>query len=300
MPLSDDELRFIGWVMTDGTINKHTRGITITQGEHQPWLEQIQSCIDGCGLKATRSVRIRRTKFRQTSNSVMWTISHGKPRGTKKHLRGWGHLEPFMDKNFSSRLFDCDARQFSILLEAIHMGDGAKQSSAKGWTRRSYHISTGNRTFADRLQRLAVLRGWRANIAMWMQKNPIWMIHLKNQPWVRVGGITSDRPQWIVEGHTDEECWCVQNELGTLVTRRNGMVAIVGNCQMVGRGTRIAEHKDDLLLLDLLWMHEKHKLSRPAHLIAKTDEEADEITAQLQANGGGAEDLEGAAGSARL
>ena len=56
-------------------------------------------------------------------------------------------------------------------------------------------------------------------------------------------------------------------------------------CQMVGRGTRLHETKENLLLLDFLWNHEKHKLCRPAHLIAKTDEEAQAITeiAQEQA-----------------
>lgn len=69
--------------------------------------------------------------------------------------------------------------------------------------------------------------------------------------------------------------------------------------QMVGRGTRIHEHKDDLLLLDFLWMQEKHKLIRPAHLIARNDKEAEEITVQIQKAGGGEMDLQDATGDAR-
>jgi superfamily II DNA or RNA helicase len=52
--------------------------------------------------------------------------------------------------------------------------------------------------------------------------------------------------------------------------------------QMVGRGTRIAEAKGNLLLLDFLWMHQKHSICRPAHLIAGSDEEAQIITALAQ------------------
>lgn len=48
--------------------------------------------------------------------------------------------------------------------------------------------------------------------------------------------------------------------------------------QMVGRGTRTALFKDNLLLLDFLWHHERHAIARPAHLIAKSDEEAEQIT----------------------
>lgn len=37
--------------------------------------------------------------------------------------------------------------------------------------------------------------------------------------------------------------------------------------QMVGRGTRIASNKKDVLLLDFLWHTERHELCRPAHLV---------------------------------
>lgn len=47
--------------------------------------------------------------------------------------------------------------------------------------------------------------------------------------------------------------------------------------QMVGRGTRKARGKDNLLLLDFLWLHEAHSLIKPAHLIAETPEQAQQI-----------------------
>lgn len=56
--------------------------------------------------------------------------------------------------------------------------------------------------------------------------------------------------------------------------------------QMIGRGTRIAPGKQDLLLLDPLWLHEKHDLIRPAHLIAGSREEAASITAIARATQG--------------
>jgi superfamily II DNA or RNA helicase len=53
--------------------------------------------------------------------------------------------------------------------------------------------------------------------------------------------------------------------------------------QMVGRGTRIFPTKDSLLLLDFLWLHEKHSLIRPAHLIAGTSEIASLMTEATEA-----------------
>lgn len=62
--------------------------------------------------------------------------------------------------------------------------------------------------------------------------------------------------------------------------------------QMVGRGTRIAEGKRELLLLDFLWLHEKHSLIRPAHLVAASEEIANEMTKIALEACGQARDLE--------
>ena len=52
-------------------------------------------------------------------------------------------------------------------------------------------------------------------------------------------------------------------------------------CQMVGRGTRLHPGKKDLLLLDFLWMTERHDLCHPAALVCGSDEVADKMTSNL-------------------
>ena len=69
-------------------------------------------------------------------------------------------------------------------------------------------------------------------------------------------------------------------------------------CQMVGRGTRLSEGKDHLLLLDFLWHTERHELCRPASLICSSDEVAKKMTENLAKNAGSAMDIEEAAESA--
>jgi superfamily II DNA or RNA helicase len=61
-------------------------------------------------------------------------------------------------------------------------------------------------------------------------------------------------------------------------------------CQIVGRGTRVYPNKDHLLLLDFLWLSDEHSLIKPAHLVAKDEDEAKELTEMLVSN----EELEGA------
>ena len=292
VPLTDDELRFIGWVMTDGTINKTNHAIMITQGSQQPWIEKIQACIDGCGFKNHRFTRPRDTQFHENGECIAWSISKGEPRGTDKDKRGWGDLEPYLSKDLSPLLFDMTEEQFDVMLEAIHYGDGAKQNN-QNWTQQSYHITKGNKTFIERLQMMAIARGWRANMSEFGSGQ--WTLHAKKQEFVNIGSTYDGRPSWIMEPHTDESCWCVQNDIGTLVTRRNGKVAIVGNCQIVGRGTRLAPGKKELLLLDFLWQTEKHDLCRPAHLICQNDDisaRVAEIMAESSQEDGGGDLLE--------
>lgn len=52
-------------------------------------------------------------------------------------------------------------------------------------------------------------------------------------------------------------------------------------CQMVGRGTRLSPGKDHLLLLDFLWMCDRHELCRPAYLIAENEKKAKAITDKI-------------------
>lgn len=57
--------------------------------------------------------------------------------------------------------------------------------------------------------------------------------------------------------------------------------------QMVGRGTRIADGKDKLLLLDPLYLSDDHRLITPARLVARTDEEAQAMRKHIEEEGGG-------------
>lgn len=67
--------------------------------------------------------------------------------------------------------------------------------------------------------------------------------------------------------------------------------------QMVGRGTRLSPGKTDLLLLDFLWMTDKHELCRPADLVCEDRAVARQMTENL-AQTGCPEDIEEAAAQA--
>lgn len=62
--------------------------------------------------------------------------------------------------------------------------------------------------------------------------------------------------------------------------------------QMVGRGTRLADGKTELLLLDFLWHTERHELCHPADLICTDQEVAKKMTQNLEEAAGCPVDIE--------
>jgi len=75
------------------------------------------------------------------------------------------------------------------------------------------------------------------------------MLHIKDQTQRYIGGSGyTGRP--ILKKSpfiSDESVWCLSTKHGTLITRRNGKVCILGNC---GRGTRTYPGKSDFLVFD--------------------------------------------------
>jgi superfamily II DNA or RNA helicase len=68
----------------------------------------------------------------------------------------------------------------------------------------------------------------------------------------------------LTEGYDEPGIDCV------MVLRPTKIRALY--CQMIGRGTRICEGKDHLLIIDPLWLGTSHQLCTPASLVAETDQ----------------------------
>lgn len=49
-------------------------------------------------------------------------------------------------------------------------------------------------------------------------------------------------------------------------------------CQMIGRGTRLSPGKENLLILDFLWLSYKHNLCKAASLLSDNDEDIETVT----------------------
>ena len=72
------------------------------------------------------------------------------------------------------------------------------------------------------------------------------------------------------------DCPCVDCIICLRPTKVRGLY-----CQIVGRGTRLYPGKDHLLILDFLWLTDRHDLCRPADLIAKDEDTREKMTKKM-------------------
>jgi len=251
VPLTDDELHLIGMILTDGSVSTHQ--VSITQSERHPEvIERLEAALAGAKIAYTKKQRryAKDAAFRSRYRTWTYTISAGDPRCGRPG-KGVRYLYPWLDKDISPALMSLSRSQFQTLLNGIWDGDGYKNKCAKDYTPRSKRICTARAMAADRLQALGAMHGYTVHLR-WEhvnRKNPIAILSFKDQDWRNCGGVGS-RPQIMKLPGTSEEVWCVETEHGTIVTRRRGRVTVMGNCQMAGRGMRIAPGKTDCLVLD--------------------------------------------------
>ncbi|MCA9082055.1 MAG: hypothetical protein KDA58_15945, partial [Planctomycetaceae bacterium] len=260
--ITDAEVEFIGWFLTDGYLNPSNRTVTISQSTEK-FAAEIRDVLTACGFGFREYPLVRQGEQAGYADSVQFVIPRGVGRGTNHGLRGWAVLEEWLDKDVPAVFNTLSRRQFAILLDAMNMANG-RNAVSSDYVSRVMSIAVGCRQrMADRMQQLAIERGYRCNISRFVQKpsdwnrspQPQWMIYVKPQCVAHVGGLRENGSELVprrcriqpVEFERNEWVWCLTTEKGTLVTRRNGKVAILGNC---GRGFRFHPGKANCLVLD--------------------------------------------------
>ena len=215
----------------------------IPSGDQPRWTEKEVSTLkemkkQGVSWKEISNA-IGRTK---TAVELKWRkLKRGliTPPGSEKPQKGWRSLAPYLDKNLSPLLENVTVEQLDCLLHGLFLGDGTK----KRWE--AMRITNTNKLLLDRLQSICVRRGKSANIFERKLKtssgNPAYDIYISDAQDASLYShgeniFTPDR-----EPATGQRVWCVENEIGTIVVRRNGKVAIIGNSQAEDRAHRIGQ-----------------------------------------------------------
>lgn len=225
IPLSDAALQVIGWMMTDGHILPYGAwSITQSMVNAETTHGHIRSCLEGAGLKWTERDYVgtcsgKKYPFRRFNMKV-------------EQVRACSFAQ-YVSKDFHPYLLDMSRRQLGVMLESINLADGSKYQNVS-WDPKTYEISKGNRTFLSRLQALCVVRGMRANIHYSQDKCPrIYITPNRTHATVRWGLEDTDGYDRLRIKMVDRcsRKWCLTVPTGTLIIRRNGKVAVVGNCR---------------------------------------------------------------------
>jgi hypothetical protein len=255
VPLTDDELIFIGLFMTDGNLSRGNNAISLFQSDRYPdIIRLIQDTLKACNFRNHHSVHSRPSNFGPRRYPMnRWAISYGMPRKkSERHMTDWARLEPYVDKELSPLLEKCTKQQLHKLLHGMWAGDGSKVLSHEYTHRyndKTITIGTRRKIAADRIQALCVRRGLRCNVSqrvsdgmyvMHISEDVSWTVRHPTRPLQQ-----NDRPVWgVLPSLPDERVWCVTVDSGAIVTRRNGKVAIVGNC--LARLERIGQKADEV------------------------------------------------------
>ena len=261
LPLTDAELYFLGMVLTDGTVSPSQVGISQSE-RHPEVLDRIERCLSDCGFKYRKSEVNAWAAQNITERNKRWifkvSVNPKNGEGAQRYAPfsssncndgGCRHLMPYLDKNFSPLLMLMSRAQFLVFLCGLHDGDGFKTQKCKSvdYTVRSFVICSAREGFINALQMLAVLNGFGANVRKEPRDNGRGIYVISISPKNRR---VTKRSNFKVAKKTNENVWCIETETGTIITRRKGRVVVMGNCQMVGRGTRTYPGKDNCLLLD--------------------------------------------------
>jgi len=179
------------------------------------------------------SVYLKRHKTEKGQNTIP---------GNEKPRKGWKTLGPYLDKNLSPLLQDMTTHQFDCFIYGLWLGDGAKTDY------KVTRIDMTNKILMEQLQSLCVRRGKTAILSKRNQKNttykankPMYTLRISetNEAYLQDGKTHESRLRPDDHSATGMRVWCVTNKLGTIVVRRNGKVAVVGNSQCEGRLHRI-------------------------------------------------------------
>ena len=223
LDLTDDQIRLIAWVIAEGSFNswksEEKKYLRIAQSDYDNHLEDLESCLDGCGLDYSK---VKRYSAGETE--------HGTHRNYDSYRYGikcagyqdWLFKYIDGDKTANRNLMGMSSRQAGVFLDTYVTADGNINKSSKN----SRQIATNRIDHADFIQELAARSGHRSTVISAPYKNgdkTMYYITINSRRHTSVS-----ENNWSRE-HYEGKVWCVSVSNGTLLVRRNGKTAITAN-----------------------------------------------------------------------
>lgn len=231
--LTTDECSFIGFWLGDGSFARLKRGGIEYKLFESSKNDFIVRWIDGLVQRLGFSF-IRRelaphepcseVKYRRTHPCYMWCFPRGTGGGTQARF-GLYELEPYLVRGGTDLYWSLTESQFEALLLGLWLSDGNHGTGSDSLPR-SFCIHNANKRMLDLLQGIASCRGYRSRLSEAKQDGN-WILALSKRS---VFKAERRRPQFEA-GWQPERVWCVTTNAGSIITRRNGCVCVLGNCE---------------------------------------------------------------------
>jgi hypothetical protein len=235
--LPDAMIELLAWVIAEGNMDAGNR----SKGHHEKnnvrlfqrvsKADILEDVLVRAGLTYTRNIR-------KTDKGRLIETSNGKEYYTKEDIVVFYIRQPMGkkiikmlngEKNIPDWLMEMNGRQFDIFLKAYVLGDGHIEGRGN---RTNGKIFTANKDLADRLQILLVTNGYKSYVSPREKWGKItYIVGFSEKQYVRI-----QRPKnrnlngvFVKTVPYTGKTWCISTNNGTIVTRRNGYVAIIGN-----------------------------------------------------------------------
>lgn len=212
--MSDDMIRLIAWIITDGSIiNKNT--FIVYQSKNEMCVK-IKHILNNLNIKFKESKRVRDIK------EICGKKLKNKPLDSFEFYFHSKELYSYIQNKYEipKIMWKLSDRQFDIFIESLIDGDGSRYSD----TRKCMYLY-GIEKVLSQVQSICIQHKYSAIITKYRDVH-FKLAILKNR--TKIGYEAKDIK--TVENYKGI-VWCATVKNGTLVVRRNFVVSICGNCR---------------------------------------------------------------------
>ena len=215
--ISDDMIKLIAWIITDGSTSIKDKTIKLYQRTEK--IHLIRDILDRLGITYTFNTRIRDIKSicgvelkNPSKEQCIITIN-------KKNSE---IIYKYIDDKYTipEWVYDLSERQVDIFINSMVDGDGSRKKDSK-----SGLMLYGVKTILDQVQHLLTLNGYRTSI--YTYRNSQYKLNITKNNTISLDRIVNHVNKVDYIGIIWD--FTVPND--TLVVRRNGKVSITGNCR---------------------------------------------------------------------
>lgn len=223
--LSVDELRFIGFFIGDGGAYSLSSGgveYRLYQPASNEWIiDWIDLTIKNLGYS---NLRKKTPNPFGGSDGFKWSLPRGTGGGPQERT-GVYPIEDYLNKSSFGWLWELDESQILDVLIGFWIANG--EHSQPEIIRDSYRVCSRNKVFLDSMQAVMSVRGYKTSITV----SSDGLLFYLNVSKVKGHRLTGSSMLRFEEGWADEDVWCVKTSSKNIITRRNGKVTVMGNCE---------------------------------------------------------------------